>query len=139
MSNFRTAPKLYHNGNKKCNWFYFLPQQHIDAVFNRLDGKSGNMIKLMIVLMGTKGDGKFGISEKWIRKRTGMSKQNYHRALHGLEKLGLVVLEDKKITVNLNMLSYEEENDDEPRRPHQVGNGNHDDAQTGAHDDDYNI
>lgn len=97
------------------------------------------MIKLMIVLMGTKGDGKFGISEKWIRKRTGMSKQNYHRALHGLEKLGLVVLEDKKITVNLNMLSYEEENDDEPRRPHQVGNGNHDDAQTGAHDDDYNI
>jgi len=73
MPNFKQAPKLLHNKNKyESNNYYNLPQELMDSVFTQLDGKCGNQIKLIIVLLGTLGNGTFGVSEKWICDRTGM-------------------------------------------------------------------
>ena len=48
MANLRQAPKLYHTGKKHQGNFYQLPQDLMDIVFNKLDGKCGNQIKLAV-------------------------------------------------------------------------------------------
>jgi len=73
MPNYKQAPKLYHNKtNFNSDNYYNLPQELMDCIFTQIDGKSGNQIKLIIVLLGTLGNGTFGVSEKWICERTGM-------------------------------------------------------------------
>lgn len=142
-NNFRKAPKLYHSGSKGSGLFYQLPHNIMDAVFSKLDGKNGNAIKLMVVLLGTRGDGSFGISEEFIRQRTGMAKQNYHRTLHMLEEIGFVTLGEKSITVNIqNILNSHHDDDsthdDDSQGNHHAKQSNHDDDSVGNHDDDYN-
>jgi len=38
-------------------------QDALDVVFNELSGKNGNELKIMVVLLGTLGDGSFRVSE----------------------------------------------------------------------------
>ena len=100
MPNFKQAPKLYHNKTDfKYTNYYNLPQTLMDAIFQKLDGKCGNQIKLMTVLLGTLGDGSFGVSEKWICDRTGMIQQTYNAARKALIERGWVYLEDGKLFV----------------------------------------
>ena len=68
--------------------FYQLPQDIMDIIFNQLDGKNGNQMKIMIVLLGTVGDGSFRVSEKWICERTGTVQQSYNRARKSLVERG---------------------------------------------------
>lgn len=72
----------------------------MDSVFNQLNGKQGNQIKLMSVLLGTAGDGSFAVSEKWICDRTGMDQSNYSRARKALIDRGWLRLENGKLYVN---------------------------------------
>lgn len=105
MTNYRKAPQFYHNGTKVLGErFYQLPQQLMDIIFHKFDGKNGNVLKLLMVLIGTKGDGSFGISENWIKERTGIDKQNYHRSLDKLIALGYVTRENGKIILNLEAI-----------------------------------
>ena len=100
MPNYRQAPKLYHNKDEyKDKNFYNLPQGLMDCVFTQLDGRSGNQIKLMCVLLGTLGDGSFGVSEAWICDRTGMVQQTYSTARRALVERGWIYVEDSKIYV----------------------------------------
>jgi len=104
MTNFRRAPKLYHTGTKEPKDFYKLPQRLMDCVFNDLNGKQGNQIKLITVLLGTKGDGGFGVSEKWICARTGMDQPNYVRARKALIQKGWLKMEAGKLYVNFEAI-----------------------------------
>ena len=99
MSNLKQAPKLYHTGKKHDTIFYQLPQDLMDIIFTKIDGKSGNQIKLMCVLLGTQGNGSFGVSEKWICERTGMTQQTYSKARKALIEKGWLKLEDGKLFV----------------------------------------
>ena len=99
MSNLKQAPKLYHTGKKHDTIFYQLPQDLMDIIFTKIDGKSGNQIKLMCVLLGTQGNGSFGVSEKWICERTGMTQQTYNKARKALIEKGWLKLEDGKLFV----------------------------------------
>jgi len=100
MPNYKQAPKLYHNKTDyKSNNFYQLPQDLMDSIFQQLDGKCGNQIKLMTVLLGTLGDGSFGVSEKWVCERTGMIQQTYNTARKALVKRGWIYLENGYIFV----------------------------------------
>ena len=99
MSNLKQAPKLYHTGKKHDTIFYQLPQDLMDIIFTKIDGKSGNQIKLMCVLLGTQGNGSFGVSEKWICDRTGMTQQTYNKARKALIEKGWLKLEDGKLFV----------------------------------------
>ena len=100
MPNFKQAPKLYHNkADFKYTNYYNLPQNLMDVIFQKLDGKCGNQIKLMTVLLGTLGDGSFGVSEKWICDRTGMIQQTYNTARKALIERGWIYLEEGKLYV----------------------------------------
>ena len=62
---FQKAPVLLHSGADNCGniRFYRVMQDALDVVLNELDGKHGNEIKIMVVLLGTLGDGSFRASE----------------------------------------------------------------------------
>ena len=105
MSNFRKAPKLYHSGKKENKDFYLLPKKLMDPIFNQLNGKQGNQIKLMAVLLGTAGDGRFAVSEKWICDRTGMDQSSYNRARKALIERGWLRLEKGKLYVDFDAIS----------------------------------
>lgn len=145
--NYKRAPQIYHNAGKGNGNFYKLPQNIMDIVLTQLDGKNGNAIKLMIVLLGTSGDGSFRASEKWIEKKTGMKKQNYHRAKNALAEKGMIILEDGKIIVNIKGILESHRDDDltenmshrdDNESHHQNINSHHDDDCNGNRDDDYN-
>lgn len=107
MPNYRQAPKLYHNkSNFNSKNYYNLPQELMDSVFQQLDGKCGNQIKLMTVLLGTLGDGSFGVSEAWVCDRTGMVQQTYNTARKALVERGWIYLEDGKIYVLPSIIRY---------------------------------
>ena len=107
MANLKQAPKLYHTGKKHQGNFYQLPQDLMDIVFNKLDGKCGNQIKLMCVLLGTQGNGTFGVSEKWICERTGMVQQTYNKARKALIDRGWLKQEDGKLFVLISFIYAE--------------------------------
>ena len=107
MPNYKQAPKLYHNKSSfNSKNYYNLPQELMDCIFQQLDGKCGNQIKLMTVLLGTLGDGSFGVSEKWICDRTGMVQQTYSTARKALAERGWVYVEDGKLYVLPTIIRY---------------------------------
>lgn len=136
MENYRNAPKLYHEGSKPKGYFYQLPQRLMDAVFQKFDGKNGNAIKILVALIGTAGDGSFAISEKWIKARTGIGKQSYHRTMDSLVASGYVIKENGKVILNLPLL-MEDKHDDDQESHLQAEMSTHDDETTQP-DDDYN-
>ena len=107
---YRQAPKLYHLGYKDNSDFYLLPKNLMDPIFNQLNGKQGNQVKLMAVLIGTKGDGSFAVSEKWICDRTGMNQSNYIRARKALIDRGWLKLENRKLYVDFNAICKSPDN-----------------------------
>lgn len=136
MANYRKAPKLYHEGSKPKGNFYQLPHALMNAVFQKFDGKNGNAIKLLVVMIGSAGDGSFALSEKMIEKRTGIGKQSYHRTMDNLVELGYVTRENGKVILNLPLL-LKDEHDDDQERHRQTEKSTHDD-EIRQHDDDYN-
>ena len=95
MADLQQAPRLIHKGKKFIEKipFYQVPQDLMDIILHKLDGKSGNQMKIMWVLLGSAGDGSFKISEKWICERTGMSQPAYIRARKALIERGWLRLE----------------------------------------------
>ena len=109
MPNYNQAPKLYHLKDAfKSNNFYQLPQGVMDKVFQKLSGREGNAIKLITVLLGTLGNGSFGISEAWICERTGMEHSTYIRARNNLRDKGWIVLEDGYLFVLVDVIMDDE-------------------------------
>ena len=105
--NYRQAPRLIHRGKKFVNptdRFWQLPQVLMSNIFNELNGKSGNQIKLMCLLIGTAGDGNFRVSTKWVLEQTGMDETGYKRARKELIKRGWLIHEDGKLTVDFDKI-----------------------------------
>lgn len=104
MANYKKAPKLIHKGSKNtdCKSIVMIPSDLLEVVFNTLTGRQGNVIKLIIFLIGTAGDGSFGISEKWICDKTGMLKSCYIEARKTLKTLGWVEVKNGKIYLDFN-------------------------------------
>ena len=107
MTNFRKAPKLYHDIDKSKldnGMFISVPQKILRVLFTNLDGKCGNQIKLIMMLVGTIGNGKFAISEKWIMDMCGFSQPCYIRARQELVKKGWVEVSNGKIIVKMSKI-----------------------------------
>lgn len=102
MANLKQAPTLQHNGEKKDNLFYQLPQNLMDIIFNELKDKSAQL-RIMIVLIGTKPG--FKVSEQWILDRTGLQHASYISARKKLVEMGWLQLDAATtITVNINAI-----------------------------------
>lgn len=105
--NYRQAPMLVHRGSKTRfgnRNYYELPQELMRAVFNRLSGKQGNLLKLITVLMGTAGNYKFKVSQKWITDLTGMDESGYKRARKALAEMGWISHENNHIYVDFDKI-----------------------------------
>ncbi|MBQ2700089.1 MAG: hypothetical protein IJF65_02925, partial [Clostridia bacterium] len=113
------------------------PHSLMNAVFQKFDGKHGNAIKLLVVMIGSAGDGSFALSEKMIERRTGIGKQSYHRTMDSLVSLGYVIREKGRVILNLPLL-MEDEHDDYQESHRQAETSIHDVEKTHP-DDDYNI
>lgn len=81
-----------------------MPVELSTIICNKLSGKAGNQLKLMILLVGSQDTSKkpkksFAISEGLIIKRLGMTQTRYIEARNALRKRGWIELKDGKITV----------------------------------------
>lgn len=106
MANYKKAPKLVHRGKKDLGnkSFITIPQDLLIKIFNGLDGKHGNCIKLMILLLGTVGDRTFGVSERWVTETCGFSQERYIDARKQLRKMGWLELKNGVLYVNINTI-----------------------------------
>jgi hypothetical protein len=107
MANYRKAPKLYHDIDKSKlddGMFINIPQKILHILFENLDGKCGNQIKLIMMFVGTIGNGNFAISEKWIMDMCGFSQPCYIRARQELVKKGWLEVSAGKIVVKISKI-----------------------------------
>ena len=61
----------------------------------------------MCVLLGTIGDGSFGISEAWVQERTGMIQQTYNKSRQALVEKGWLYVDDGKIFILIDNIMNE--------------------------------
>ena len=102
---YKQAPRLIHRGSKFRNQspnFYQLPQNLMSTIFYALNGKCGNQIKLMCVLIGTAGNGSFRVSQRWMMEQTGMDESGYKKARKALIERGWLELKNGCLYVNFN-------------------------------------
>lgn len=95
-----TAPQLFHNKKDphKGEVFVFYPQELLQAINNLC---TYNEQRLLLTLLGCKGDGSFSPSIDYILKISGITKPNhYYVARRNLEDLGYLKVEDKAIYVD---------------------------------------
>ena len=114
----KNAPKLAFIGDKWNNkgtykdnnkdGYYFGQQPNIirKYVMNQLDGRQGNLIKLMWYLLST--DEGFGLAQATIISETGIPKQKYYQARDTLIKMEWLIYEEKDnqcyLAINYNYL-----------------------------------
>lgn len=101
----KSAPKLAFIGDKWNNkgtykdsnpdGYYFGQQPSLirKYVMNELDGKQGNLIKLMWYLLST--DEGFGLAQATVTAETGIPKQKYYQARDKLIDMGWLLHEEK--------------------------------------------
>lgn len=136
----RSAPRVIHIGEKGTGNFVQLPYSLLEGLFAKLDGRHGNAIKVMIYLLGLKGDGSFKLSKKWILKQTGMSAQKYYETMQYLEQEGLIErMPGSVILVNINEIANFNNHRDEKNCSHDDAGKWYRDAQTLPCDDAHNI
>jgi hypothetical protein len=95
----QTAPQLFHNKKdpQKGEAFVFYPQDLLQAINNLC---TYNEQRLLLTLLGCKGDGSFSPSIDYILKMSGITKSNhYYVARKDLEKKGYLKVEDGAIYI----------------------------------------
>ena len=120
------APRIKHCGTKILPDYdetYALSSSLLRTIFNQLSGKCGNQLKLITVLMGVPGGGKYRLSQKEIMSMTGMDESGYKRARKALIDLGWITHKDGSIYVHFDKIrqcaasTHEEENIPSPTPP----------------------
>lgn len=102
---FKQAPLLYHNKEAySFGNFYQIPQAVADKIFQKLDGRNGSQMKIMLVLLGTIGNGTFRVTEKWILERTGLQQPAYVRARGELIRKGWLVLDAGCLAIDIGAI-----------------------------------
>jgi hypothetical protein len=82
------APQVFHNKPEKTSNFVVYPNDLFSAV-NKIC--NGNEAKILLTLLGCKGDGSFSPSTAYIQKMTGITKpNNYYKVRKQLELKGLI-------------------------------------------------
>lgn len=82
------APQIFHTKEDNPKSFVMYPTElfaAINVLFN------GNEAKVMLTLLGCKGDGSFSPSAQYMQKVTGISQSNnYYKTRKQLEKKGYI-------------------------------------------------
>lgn len=84
----QSAPQVFHDKPDKQKNFVVYPSDLFSAV-NQIC--SGTEAKVLLTLLGCKGDGSFAPSTSYIQKMSGITKpNNYYRTRKQLEDKGLI-------------------------------------------------
>lgn len=90
MSN---APQIFHDKPDKTKNFVSYPSDLFAAV-NQIC--NGNETKVLLTLLGCKGDGSFAPSTAYVQKMTGITQpNNYYKIRKQLETKGLIKTDEK--------------------------------------------
>ena len=82
------APQVFHDKPEKSKNFVSYPSDLFSAI-NQIC--NGNEAKVLLTLLGCKGDGSFAPSTAYVQKMSGITQpNNYYRARKALEKKGLI-------------------------------------------------
>ena len=87
------SPQIFHDKEDKPKSFVMYPAELLSAINNLL---SGNEAKVLLVLLGCKGDGSFSPSTAYMQKMTGITKpNNYYKTRKQLEDKGYIQVDEK--------------------------------------------
>ena len=86
------APQVFHTKEEKPNNFVMYPVDLFAAINNLFNG---NESKILLTLLGCKGDGSFSPSTQYMLKMTGISKpNNYFKIRKQLEDKGYIQVDE---------------------------------------------
>lgn len=86
-------PQVFHDKEDKPKSFMVYPSNLFSAINNQL---GGNEAKVLLTLLGCKGDGSFSPSTAYMQKMTGISQpNNYYKVRKQLEDKGYIQLDEK--------------------------------------------
>lgn len=95
---YKAAPQVFHDKDDKPKNYVIYPTELFAAVNNLC---SGNEAKVLLALLGCKGDGSFSPSTKYMLNVTGISKPNhFHSIRKALTDKGYLQEQDGDIYVN---------------------------------------
>lgn len=87
------APQIFHDKPEKTKNFVAYPAE-LFAAINQIC--NGNEAKVLLTLLGCKGDGSFAPSTAYVQRMAGITQpNNYYRARKALEKKGLIRTDEK--------------------------------------------
>ena len=106
----KRPPQIFHDKEDPKKDFVVFPSD-LFAAINTLF--SGNESKLLLTLLGCKGDGSFSPSTTYMQKMTGISKpNNYFKIRKQIENKGYIETdEDGNLYINTKRIMDEYQND----------------------------
>ena len=89
----KVAPQIFHDKEDEPTNFILIPSDLFTAINNLC---SGNEQKILLTLLGCKGDGSFSPSSKYMLQMTGITQpNNYYRARKDLEVKGYIETDEQ--------------------------------------------
>ena len=104
MGRVRVTPRLYDEASKIEGNYHRVPWKLMDAVCQVIGFRNGADMKLLLVLLGTKGDGTFYLGNECIRERTGLSKAQYYATRRRLMAAGYMKKRGRDYVVDVDAI-----------------------------------
>ena len=106
----KTPPQVFHDKDDAKSNFVQFPNELFAAINNQFNG---NEAKILLTLLGCKGDGSFRPSTSYMLKMTGISKpNNYFKIRKQLENQGYIELDEHgNLYVNASEIIKQYQND----------------------------
>lgn len=102
---YKSAPQIFHNKEDKPKTFVMYPVE-LFAAINHLC--TGNEAKVLLTLLGCKGDGSFSPSTQYILNMTGIPKANhFHSIRKALTDKKYIEEQDGDIYINVDYILEE--------------------------------
>ena len=103
--NYKNAPQIFHDKEDKPKQYVIYPIELFSAI-NTLF--SGNEAKVLLALLGCKGDGSFSPSTKYMLGMTGISQANhFHTTRKSLTKKKYIEEQDGDIYIDTTKILEE--------------------------------
>lgn len=102
---YKSTPQVFHDKEDKPKNFVMYPTDLFTAINNLC---SGNEAKVLLTLLGCKGDGSFSPSTKYMLNLTGIPKANhFHTVRKALTDKGYIEEQEGDIYVNTTKILEE--------------------------------
>lgn len=102
---YKTSPQVFHNKEEKPKSFIMYPTELFVAINNLC---SGNEAKVLLTLLGCKGDGSFSPSTQYMLNLTGISQaSNFHSIRKALTEKKYIEEQDGDVYIDTTKILEE--------------------------------